>query len=618
AAPPATPPAGGGIIVLRADTAMATEGYRLTVASGSGVTIVGGSAPGVFYGAQSFQALLPIEVSARPRPSLELPAVLVEDRPGLAHRGMHLDVARNFQPLEAVKKLLDVMAFYKLNRFHLHLSDDEGWRLAIGALPELTEVGGRRGHTPDEHDHLRPAYGSGPYPGRPPGSGHYSRAEYVDLLRYAAERHIQVVPEIDLPGHARAAIVAMEARSRRLGGPGREEDAARFRLRDPDDRSAYQSVQRYADNVINVCLESSYRFIEAVVDELAAMHADAGAPLTLVHVGGDEVPPGVWERSPACRRLLDESPDLNQTADLFDYFLRRSADILERRGLKLAGWEEVALAHRFHTPGPKGPNPEFVGRGFVPFVWNAVWGWGAEDLGYRLANGGYEVVLSNAGSLYFDLAYDKDPAEPGLYWAGFVDTRTAWEFLPFDLFRTARRDVWGNPIEETRYAAAVRPTAQGRRNIRGMQGQLWSETLVGPERWEYMAFPRLLALAERAWAPEPAWSRLQDRAARERALLEAWNEFANRLGRRELPRLDHWQGGIGYRLPPPGAVVEGGVLRANVEYPGLAIHYTTDGRVPTPQSPRYTGPVRVRGPVTLRVFDTRGRGGRAVVVGAAP
>jgi hexosaminidase len=406
----------------------------------------------------------------------------------------------------------------------------------------------------------------------------------------------------------------MEARYRRLSAEGQEEAASAFRLRDPDDRSEYRSVQGYDDNVANVCIESTYGFIETVVDELVGIYREAGAPLRLVHIGGDEVPEGAWERSPTCRALLAREPGVNQVPELFDYFLRRTADILEARAVKLAGWEEVAVANRFHVPGPKQPSAEFASAGFVPFVWNSVWGWGGEDLAYRLANAGYEVVLSNAGNLYFDMAYDNDPEEPGFYWAAFIDTRTAWEFLPFDLYRTARRDVLGNAIDESRYANAARPSAEGRRIILGIQGQLWSETLVEPSRWEYMAFPRLLALAERAWVPEPAWSRIDDRARREPVLLDAYNDFANRLGQRELPRLDRLHGGVEYRIPVPGAVIEDGVLRANVEYPGMTIRYTTDGSVPTAQSPRYTEPVRVEGPVRLRVFDSRERGGRAVKV----
>ncbi|MGH7576334.1 MAG: family 20 glycosylhydrolase, partial [Longimicrobiales bacterium] len=378
--------------------------------------------------------------------------------------------------------------------------------------------------------------------------------------------------------------------------------------------STYRSVQRWDDNVINVCQESTYRFLERVVDDLIAMHAEAGTPLDVIHVGGDEVPAGVWRHSPACEALIAASPDINAPPQLFDHFLERMADILDQRDIRLAGWEEIALTERFYGEGEKEPNPVHVERRFLPFAWRAIWGRGAEDLGYRLANTGYEIVMSNASSLYFDLAYDKDPEEPGFYWAGLISTRTAWEFVPFDLFRTARLDIMGNPIDETAYTDAVRLTGEGRRNILGIQGQLWGETLVEPSRMEYMAFPRLLALAERAWSPEPAWALIDDRPQREEALLAAWNEFANRLGQRELPRLDYLHDGIGYRIPVAGGVIDGGVLHANVSYPGMAIHYTTNGRTPTLHSPRYEGPVEVDGPVALRVFDTRGRGGRTVTL----
>jgi hexosaminidase len=605
---------GVGDVLLRVDPGLGAEAYTLTIGPGRAAEIVGGDPAGVLYGIQSFRALVPVAAYTASGGPVEIPAVRVRDRPGFRYRGMHVDVARNFQPVESVRRLLDVMSLYKLNHLHFHLTDDEGWRLEIAGLPELTAVGGRRGHTLDEREHLIPSFGSGPYPDRHPGSGWFTRDEYTDLVRYARQRHITIVPEIDMPGHARAAIVAMEARYRNLIEQGREAEASEFRLHDPADTSTYRSVQHWDDNVINVCQESAYRFMERVIADLAAMHAEAGAPLEQVHVGGDEVPVGVWQGSPVCAALIAATPGLDDPRQLFEHFIHRTADILDGHGIRLAGWEEIALTNPYYVAGPKSPSPEGVQRRFLPYVWNAVWGWGSEDLGYRLANAGYEIVMSNASALYFDMAYEKDPEEDGLYWAGFVGTRTAWEFLPFDLFPTARLDIMGNPIGADHYADAVRPTADGRRNILGIQGQLWSETLVEPSRLEYMAFPRILALAERAWTPEPDWARIDDGPRREQALGTAWNEFANRLGQRELPRLDHLHGGIGYRIPVPGGVVRDGILHASAPYPGLAIHYTTDGTDPTVRSPRYAGPVAVDGPVTLRVFDTRGRGGRAARV----
>ena len=590
------------------------EGYRLSITPEGGVQIEGGSPAGVFYGIQSFRALISPDAYRQARDSIEVLSVEIVDKPRFSYRGMHLDVARNFQPKQRVEKLLDLMAFYKLNRFHIHLTEDEAWRLEIPSLPELTRVGSRRGHTLDEADRLVPSFGSGPYADVPPGSGHYTRDEFMDLLRYAQERHIMVIPEIDLPGHARAAIKSMEARFRRLDEAGRR-DPSEHRLRDPDDVSQYRSVQGWDDNVVNVCQESTYRFVELVIDELVAIYRDAGAPLTTVHVGGDEVPPGVWTGSPACAELVASSGDLHDAVDLFAYFKRRVIQILEARGLATAGWEEIALHERHEEQGTlKEPDLALAERNVVPYFWTSVWGWGAEDLGYRLANAGFKVIFSNASNLYFDMAYDKDPEEPGYYWAAFINTKNVYEFEPHDLYGSARMDQMGRPISRDAYDDRVRLTDKGEENIVGIQGQLWGETLVSPERMEYMALPRMVALAERAWADRPDWAFTADRRVQERQLNEAWTEFANRLGQREMPRLDYIFGGSTYRLPPPGARIQDGRLLANVEFPGLAIHYSTDGSDPTVQSPRYTEPVPVSGEVRLRSLDSRGRGSRVIVV----
>lgn len=591
------------------------EAYRLTVDAEDGVDITGTDQAGVFYGIQSLRALLPVAVYRQAQRTIPVDAVMVEDVPRFRYRGMHLDVARNFQPKDAVEKLLDLMAFYKLNTFHFHLTDDEGWRLEIEELPALTEVGGRRGHTLDEQEHLMPSLGSGPDPTAAPGSGYYTRADFIDILRYARARHIEVIPEIDVPGHARAAIKAMEARATRLTAQGREEEASAYLLRDPEDTSEYQSIQRWNDNVVDVCREATYHFLETVVDDIVEMYAEAHAPLTTIHTGGDEVPRGAWEQSPACERLIATAEEVEGVDDLSGYFLRRVSDILDERGLTTAGWEEIALKEEEQNGTPvKVPNEAFVGRQIRPYVWNTVWGWGGEENAYRLANAGYDVVLSNASSLYFDLAYDKDPKEPGFYWAGFTDTREVYAFAPFDLYQGAREDLMGNPIDPAAYSHHMALTKQGRQHILGLQGQLWGETIKHPDRIEYMAVPRLLALAERAWAPQPTWVTMDDAASAKYALDAQWNVFANTVGQRELPRLDDLFGGVNYRLPVPGAVREGSLLKANVAFPGLTIRYTTDGSEPTTDAPRYTEPVPVSAPVKLKTFDTLGRGSRTVVV----
>ncbi len=200
-----------------------------------------------------------------------------------------------------------------------------------------------------------------------------------------------------------------------------------------------------------------------------------------------------------------------------------------------------------------------------------------------------------------------------------MDTRKVFEFTPLDVFRSAEEDRLGHPLDAERlYGDRVRPSAEGRRRILGIQGQIWGENAKGREAMEYLALPKLIALAERAWAAQPDWARVAEAGERRRLRAEAWSRFATALGRRELPRLDGMAGGFAYRLPPPGAVIENGELVANVRYPGLAIRYTTDESEPTAGSPLYEGPVAVSGPVRLRAFDRRGRGSLTTTVEAAP
>jgi hexosaminidase len=505
------------------------------------------------------------------------------------------------------------MAFYKLNKFHFHLTDDEGWRLEIKTLPELTEIGGRRGHTLEEKDRLIPSFGSGP---NVEGiSEYYTEADFIEILKYAQKRHIEIIPEIDVPGHARAAIKAMEARFHRLLNEGKAEEAFAYRLIDPDDKSVYRSVQNFDDNVIDVCLPSTYRFLEVVFDTIIDMYRKAQVPLSIIHIGGDEVPSGAWTKSPACDPLIKDNEQISDVQDFPDYFLKRIHDLLDVRGLRVAGWEEIALMDNLPDQKPhKIPNEKYLDDQFIPYVWNTVWGWGAEDLGYRLANAGYKIVMCNAPNLYFDCAYNKDPKEPGLYWPGFVNTRRAFEFTPFDIFKIATKDRLGNQVKTEQYKDHVRPTESGKNNILGIQGQLWGEEMVDSLRLEYMAFPKVIGLAERAWAKQPEWAVMENKVLRKEKLQEDWNTFVNCIGQREMVRLDHFDNGINYRIPPPGAVIEDGHLKANISYPGLEIRYTIDGTNPSESSTLYKSPVAVKGTVKLRTFNRIGRGSRTVVL----
>jgi hexosaminidase len=593
------------------------EAYTLTASSEGGIEIVGSDPAGVFYGTQTLRTLLPIEAYRTPADELVIDAVRIADAPRFRYRGVLLDVARNFQSPHTVKKLLDLMAFYKLNRLHWHLTDDEGWRIEIRALPELTEVGGRRGHTLDDGEHLVPSHGSGPFPlpAGEGGSGFYTQDDVIEILRHAAARQIMVIPEIDLPGHARAAIKAMEARSRKLFENGETVAADDYLLREPGDPSQYESAQMWNDNVVDVGRNATYRFLSVVIDELASVYRRAGVPLTCIHLGGDEVPSGAWEQSPACATIpVDVKSKIPRRGQLELYFLNRAREILARHSIRAACWEDCLL-HEVDTDSAAGDKRRAVSQSPpTAYVWNNVWGAGREDAAYRLANAGFDVVLCNATHLYFDLACEKHPQELGHHWAGFVGTRAAFELVPLNVFTNVDKNCMGQPVDEASLAGRTRLTAKGARHILGIQGQLWAENLRSARDLEYMAFPRLVALAERAWARSPAWADVADAAEHQRQVDSDWNQFANRLGQRELPRLDFLQGGVDYRLPPPGAVVRDGVVHVKSELPGLVIRYTTDGREPTADDANFQSPLPLESEICLRTFDTRGRGSRTVTI----
>lgn len=600
---PGTVPGGTAGIILETggvDGMAGAEAYLLDIGPGR-VRIRGASPHGVFNGIQSLAQLL--------SPQGGLPAGQVADAPRFGYRGMMLDVARHFAGVGTVLRLLDCMASYKLNRFHFHLTDDEGWRLAIGALPELTGVGARRGVSLDGSACLPPSFGSGADIDASAGSGFYTASEFIAILRHAHARHIEVIPEFNMPGHARAAVTAMRARHRRLLAAGDREGAEAYLLSDPDDTSSYESVQLWHDNVICIALPSVDRFIDTVVGEVCMLYREAGVPLRVIHTGGDEVPPGAWLGSPRCRALMQERGWTN-VQQLHDDFLERCRAILARHGLEFAGWDETALVREGERLLP---NPRFAGPSFHVYVWNNAWGSGQEDCACRLANAGYDVVLSNAANLYFDLAYAKHPQEPGYYWAGFVGTRNAFGFCPLDVGALPGVDPMGRALEG---GALQGLDSTGRARIAGLQGQLWGENARSRARLEYLALPRLIALAERAWAPDPGWQDITDPQQRASRVLRDWNEFANRLGQRELPRLDRARRPWDYRLPPPGAVLREGWLHANVALPGLAVHYTLDGLEPHVGSPRYDAPVALGDAreVKLASFDTRGRASRVVTL----
>lgn len=591
---------------------IAKEAYALQI-DNNGVLITGSDAAGVFYGVQSLMQLVPTSNYRTPGNSIDLGFVKVEDAPRFHFRSMHLDVSRNFQTKESVKRVLDLLSSYKVNHLLFYTADDEGWRVEIDGLPELTEVGGQRQHTSGKDvAALHPAYGSGPFAKDKTkhGSGYYTKADFIEILKYANERHIKIIPEVNFPGHALAAIKSMEARYERLMKEGKEKEANEYRLIDPDDKSQYISAQGYKNNVVSVARESTYHFFEKVVDEIGKLYKEAGLTMDTFHTGGDEVADGVWTKSPMAAKLMKEHPEIKEYRYLQTYFVRKLLPLLEKRNLKVHGWEEVALNKT--EKGEYLANPEFAKRPLVPYIWNNVFD---VDLGNRLANAGYQVVFCNVTNFYFDMSYNNDPKEPGLYWGGFVDTRDNWAFAPFNMFRTTEVTAMGKPMKEE-FVGRQLLKPEARKNVIGIEAQLWCETIKGRDMMEYSILPKLMGFSESAWSPERAWENVADDATRKKMIQDGWNLFANTMAQRNIPKLKYVNGGYNYRLPMPGAIIEEGMLKANSELPGLNIHYTTDGTEPTAQSPVYNGPVKVSGTVKLKAFDSSGSSSRSSIASA--
>ena len=360
----------------------------------------------------------------------------IEDWPDMQYRGFMLDVVRDFRTVDEVLTILDLMAEWKLNTLHFHIADDESWCLEIKGLPELTEYGAHH-ELPDwnlqETATLKPTCN-----GRIGYSTYYTAEEYMRILRYAWERRIRVIPEFDTPGHSRASIKAMQAYERRT-------DDTTFRLQDPADTSHYWSAQDFTDNVLSVYLPSVYKFYGVVFDEVIRLHREAGVPLPAIHIGGDEVPEGAWAGRD--RKAMKE------------LFINGMLDLAEERGIRLAGWEDIARGLDSATTERLRKSLYFLN------VWNTK---GIE---------GFPVVLSPAEYTYLDLAYSDSPEEIGLNWAGYVDERKTFSLQP--------KEYVGDII--------------------GVEAALWSSQLRSFSDVTYQMLPKGLGTAERAWNAFPDW-----------------------------------------------------------------------------------------------------------------
>lgn len=577
---------GGALpLAIRIDPAspVRAEGYVLDVGP-AGITITARDAAGASYALRSLAQQAAFE-KARLKP------LHVEDAPEYGFRGLHIDIGRNFHSRDEILKLVEAMAAYKLNKLHLHLADDEGWRIEIPALPELAATGSKRCHDPEEKICLLPQLGAGP-DGTSGVNGYLGVADYVTIVQAAAARQIEVIPSIDMPGHSRAAIRAMEARYARLAAEGKKAEAEAYRLIDPADTTEYRSIQNYSDNTLNVCLPATYRFVDTVVDALADMHKQAGTPLKTFHLGADETA-GAWIKSPACKTMIAENG--GDAGKLTPRFIERVSKSLAAKGLRAGGWSD-GMGHTETANMPKQ-------------VQTNIWGvlhTGAIREGHDQMNRGWDAVLSIPDLGYFDMPYAPHPEEGGYNWASRgVDPYQTFGFMPDNLPANAAtiRNIHaeGKAIED-------KPVLQPGHRVAGLQGQLWSETIRTDAQVDYMLFPRLLALAERAWSPAPWTPAYQAGASYEWGdkrvdavkLKAGWQDFAGRVAV-QFPQLEKM--GIAYRVAPPGARIANGKLEANSMFPGTSIEY----RIADGAWTRYSGPVAVNGPADLRSRSADGK-----------
>ena len=420
-----------GIVFLQ-DNSLAPEAYSVLITPANAVIRARGL-NGVLYSLATLRQMLPASIYGgknAEKDSWALPCCEIRDEPRFAWRGMHLDSARHFWGVDEIKRYLDVMAMYKLNRFHWHLTDDQGWRIEIRSYPLLTQVGAWRegtmiGHDFSSNDHIR--YG-----------GFYTQDEIREVVAYAAARGITVVPELDLPGHMLAALSAYPE----LGcstGP-------------------YTTWTRWgvSDQVLCAGRESSFRFLEAVLAEVAELF-----PGDYIHIGGDECPKTAWERCPDCQARIRElglSSDGRFSAEqrLQSYVTRRIQDYLATLGKRIIGWDEILEG----DPAP----------GTTVMSWRGTAG------AVQAAALDFDAVLCPTSHCYFDYLQSEDRSAEPLGFDGVVTLEKVYSLDPLDGIDPDRSH-----------------------HILGVQANLWTEYISTPEHLEYMLLPRLLALAEVQW-----------------------------------------------------------------------------------------------------------------------
>ncbi|MCF7363032.1 beta-hexosaminidase [Vibrio diazotrophicus] len=447
-------PIGNADIVYQSNPILDEEHYHLTV-NAKGILLEASGHVGFVHASATLLQLI-----KRTQDGLVVPCVKISDAPRFKYRGMMLDCARHFHPVERVKRLINQLAHYKFSTFHWHLTDDEGWRIEIKSLPQLTNIGAWRGvdkvigpqfsTVTDQH------------------GGYYTQEEIKQVIAYAGDRGITVIPEIDIPGHCRAAIRSLSEW-----------------LLDTEDRSEYRSIQNYSDNVLSPALPETYRFLDLVLEEIAALF-----PSHFFHIGADEVPDGVWINSPKCQALMAEH-GYEDAKELQGHLLRYVEKKLRSLGKRMVGWEEAQHGNK-------------VSKDTV------IYSWLSEQAALDCAKQGFDVILQPGQYTYLDIVQDYAPEEPGVAWAGVTPLERAYSYEPL---------------------AEVPADHPIRKRILGMQSALWCEIINDQSRMDYMLYPRLTALAEAGWTQNS---------------LRDWPDYLARL-KGHLPLLDKQE--IHYRSP---------------------------------------------------------------------
>lgn len=415
------------------------EGYLLNITT-TEINIVANSYAGLFYGTQS---LLQYVIANNTQTPIQLPNLSISDKPNVAWRGMMMDVSRHFFNVDAIKELLDLMAFYKMNVFHWHLADNEGWRLEIKKYPKLTEVGAWRTEIPGSVIYKQDSTYTKKLDGKPyQYGGFYTQEQVKDIVAYAKDRNITVVPEIDVPGHSGAALSAYP------------EFSCEKHKQETPNSTLWNGVVNPLNVNLNYCAgqESTFEFLEDVFTEVMALF-----PSKYIHVGGDEVDKSYWEKCPVCqKRMSDEG--LKDENELQSYFIKRIAKFLEDNDRKLIGWDEIL-------------------EGGAPA--NAtVMSWRGESGGIEAAKLKQEVIMTPNDPLYFNrhqVDSDDEPYAPA-YSINTLERVYKYKLIPEELSK-----------EEATY-------------ILGGQFAVWTEFISSVEHLEYTLLPRMPAFAENMWS----------------------------------------------------------------------------------------------------------------------